>query len=72
MAQWRVANADLVKERMPPDGQTVRSDRGRKSGIIGFWGRVPFHGRAVRANDRRRRDLTFLEEETEGGEKCNE
>ena len=39
--------------------------RGRKSGIIGFWGRVPFHGRAsaVRANDRRRGDLTFLEGE---------
>ena len=52
-------------QRQDADGQGERRSlcqiRGRKSGIIGFWGRVPFHGRAVRANDRRRGDLTFLE-----------
>ena len=49
-------DADRQRER-----RSFCQIRGRKSGIIGFWGRVTFHGRAVRANDRRRRDLTFLE-----------
>ena len=49
-------DADRQRER-----RSFCQIRGRKSGIIGFWGRVPFHGRAVRANDRRRGDLTFLE-----------
>ena len=77
--QWRVANADLLKGRMPPDrrqsagrgGRSVRSDGER--GIIGFLqregGSSSFHGRAVRANDRRRGDLTFLKAEEE--EECS-
>ena len=64
-----MANADLVKDRMPTDRQGERatvslSDQRQKewnNWLLGE-GPLPFTGeRAVRANDRRRGDLTFLE-----------